>query len=840
MFDLIQSIIDVCHKFMELVYLRITTEIIIFGVLGFYLGYLIFKRLAATRLWFRLKRNNLSLVKLATSYEVSSGNLEDSFQKIIKQSARRLKANIASVWTVNETVGKMECAVIYNRMNNSFSDGAIANISDYPKFFSSVQRDRIHTINDLDNSKFATEFKDLLKGGDYKSILSTPVRVDGNLVALACHCHIGEVRKWTLEEQSFAASIADILAMSFYSAQKQKYSERIEILSRTIESSVDGMAILDAEGRFVYMNDAHAQIYGYEVGSELLGKTWEVLYETAEQEIIRNKHLPRLELGANVRINLDGLKKDGTKFPCEANLKCTKEGGIICICRDVSDLTKSKKFLRAVIDLDPNFIFVKDRAGRFTLANQAVAEAYGTTPEDLIGKTDADFNSSPEEVEHFRLDDLRVIDHGEELFIPEEMITDSKGAVRYLQTVKRPLRLSPNDDCRVLGVATDITRLRDLQSQLAHSQKMEAVGQLAGGIAHDFNNLLTGILGYASLIKTTDLNRVEREKIGIKLETAAERAAELTQKLLGFARKGKNRNVPIDLHSVIRETTSMIKRVFPKNIIIKQELADQPAVIKGDPTQIQQVVLNLAINARDAMTESLGGTEGGTLKIETRVLGSKIQVLFSDSGCGIPSEIRPKIFEPFFTTKPQQRGTGMGLAMVYGIVENHGGNVRFRSRKNRGTVFTVSFPAVNATELVETITTHTSISKGEGRILVVDDNQLVLSATAQMLTAMGYQVETADQGWAAIKRLKELKGGIDLIILDMIMPELSAEETFNRLKAIDPEIKVLLSTGYEANQSVQKLLNLGMAGFISKPYEMTALSKAVSKALQGPYLEAVG
>ncbi|MCB0319152.1 MAG: response regulator, partial [Bdellovibrionales bacterium] len=506
-----------------------------------------------------------------------------------------------------------------------------------------------------------------------------------------------------------------------------------------------------------------------------------------------------------------------------------------------TNLKKSKKFLRTIIDLDPNFIFVKDREGRFTLVNKAVADAYGTTPEKLVGKKDIDFNDQIQEVEHFREADIRVIVGNEELFIPEEEITDSGGNIRYLQTVKKPLRLSDEEESVVLGVSTDITKQKELQSQLFHAQKMEAVGQLAGGIAHDFNNLLTGILGYATLIKSKDLEDNEHFSIADKLIKAAERAAELTQKLLGFARKGKNQNIPINLHSIIEETVSMLDRIIEDNVRIKLDLSDFDPVIRGDPTQIQQVVLNLALNARDAMSESLGGTNGGVLNISTKFNKHNeekyVVLTFEDTGCGIPKSIQSRIFEPFFTTKPNRRGTGMGLAMVYGIVENHGGKISIKSITGEGTSFEIVFPCVKSDQKIMTLKKENNFLKGKGSIMVVDDNQIVLSVTADMLKALGYKVETANNGWQAIKKYKVLKNEIDLLILDLVMPDLGAEETFLQLQKINPKIKVMLSTGYEASQSVQKVLDLGMVGFIQKPYEMSKLSKAISSVLTSAAFE---
>ena len=239
----------------------------------------------------------------------------------------------------------------------------------------------------------------------------------------------------------------------------------------------------------------------------------------------------------------------------------------------------------------------------------------------------------------------------------------------------------------------------------------------------------------------------------------------------------------------------MLDRVFEENISIRQDLSSEVPIIKGDPTQIQQVFLNLAINARDSMTESLGGTKGGELLVSTQMVShsgrKSIKLSVSDKGCGIPEDVQRKIFEPFFTTKPLKRGTGMGLAMVYGIVENHGGEVTFTSEVGKGTTFNLFFPAADAAKKMHVVSREKEVIKGQGRILVVDDNEIVLNATADMLKVLGYQVETALNGWQAIKLFKELRSEIDLIILDMVMPELGAEETFAHLIKIDPNVKVI-------------------------------------------------
>ena len=520
---------------------------------------------------------------------------------------------------------------------------------------------------------------------------------------------------------------------------------------------------------------------------------------------------------------------------------------------NIKNASKSNKFLHAAIDINPNLVFIKDRKGRFLLANQAVAEIYGTTVENLIGKTDADFNPKLAEVNHFRNDDLEVIEKRIEKRIAEEPVTDASGKTRFFQTVKRPLTDPDTGEIVVLGVATDVTQLKKLQEQLHHSQKMEAIGQLAGGVAHDFNNILTGILGYAALLKNSHSSDKKVLQTAEFIEKHANRAGELTQKLLGFARKGKHRSIQIDLHTATEEALHLLSRTVEKNISLHVKLNAKNPYILGDPVQIQQIILNLAINSRDAMTAELGGTNGGQIILssanlnlepgdplleETLPPGNYVEFSVEDTGCGIPRDLLHRVFEPFFTTKDPERGTGMGLSMVYGIVKNHGGTIRIESNLLKGTTVRILLPSLKkkSRRISERKHIRDSIEvtrTGSGQILVVDDHSVIRDVTARMLRVLGYDVVTARDGIEAIRYYSENAQSVDLVILDMVMPRMGAKECFKEIKRIDPTVKAILCTGYVNNHAVEEIMREGLVGFMQKPYQIDKLSKVVSDALRG-------
>jgi PAS domain S-box-containing protein len=512
------------------------------------------------------------------------------------------------------------------------------------------------------------------------------------------------------------------------------------------------------------------------------------------------------------------------------------------------ELAKQRSFLRQVIDLNPNFIFAKDREGRFTLVNQAVAEAYGASVENMLGKTDADFNSNQEEVEWFRRGDLEVMDKLEEKFIPEEVITDAVGNRRWLQTIKRPIVSPDGAVTQMLGVATDITArkqaeeaLHRSEEQLRQSQKMEAVGKLAGGVAHDFNNLLTAINGHSELAlrRLHPDDPIYRKLEGIR--RAGERAAGLTRQLLAFSRKQIMQPKVLDLNQVIFEMNRMLQPLIGEDIDLFTKLTPNLGKVKADPGQIEQVLLNLTVNARDAMPR------GGKLMIETAnvyldeeyaglhasvVPGRYVMLAVSDTGCGMNAETRERIFEPFFTTKEVGKGTGLGLSTAYGIVKQSGGHIWVYSEVGRGTTFKVYLPCIDArTEELEMGADDNLMMAGTETVLLVEDEEMVREMAREILRESGYQVLEARHGQEALLVAEQHHGPIHVMLSDVVMPQMSGRELAEQLSPRRREMKVLYMSGYTDDAIVHHgVLDEGMA-FIEKPFTPLALARKLREVL---------
>jgi nitrogen-specific signal transduction histidine kinase/CheY-like chemotaxis protein len=376
----------------------------------------------------------------------------------------------------------------------------------------------------------------------------------------------------------------------------------------------------------------------------------------------------------------------------------------------------------------------------------------------------------------------------------------------------------------IQGIARDITDRKILEEHVRQSQKMEAIGVLAGGVAHDFNNLLTGILGHADLLRSTSIPEDEQKEAIATIIRSAERAADLTRQLLGFARRGKNRIAPVDLHNTIEEVTDLLSRTIDKRIRIVNELSAEQSCVPGDSTQLYQVLLNLALNARDAMPE------GGIIRFRTWKKRETLILRVEDTGTGISEEARNRIFEPFFTTKEAKKGTGMGLAMAYGIVKNHGGSITVESQPNKGTQFELALPLCATTDVASPSEPPAIISRG-GRVLIIDDEQIVRGVLLRMLRGLGYEAIEAEDARHAIEFYSEHWPKIDAVILDLNMPQMGGWECFAALREINPNLRAIISSGYGIDSAAEEIIQHRGILFLQKPYQLAQLATAMQRTL---------
>jgi PAS domain S-box-containing protein len=489
-----------------------------------------------------------------------------------------------------------------------------------------------------------------------------------------------------------------------------------------VEASLSAIVMVNQQGRIVLVNAQTEKLFGYS-REELIGHSVELLVP----ERFRGAHpADRAQFFAAPQVrsmgtdrNLFARRKDGSEFLVEIGLNPirTDEGVVVLTAivditerkRTEEELEKERRFLRQVIDIDPNFIFAKDREGRFTLVNQAVADAYGTTVEDLIGKTDADFNPNHEEVDFFHHMDLEVIDTLKERFIPEERLTDAQGKVRWLQTVKRPIIDKDGSANQVLGASTDITRrketeleLRQQRAELAHVTRIATMGELAASLAHELNQPLTAILSNAQaaqrFLAANPGNMDEVLDILKDIVQDNNRAGEIIRRMRALVKKEEIEFTAVDLASVIRDVVLLVHSdATLHNIHVALELHPDLPTGRGDKVQLQQVMLNLLLNAFDAMKDCPAHERQVIVWAKPDAAGM-VKVAVRDRGIGLSREKVDKIFEPFYTTK--RDGLGMGLSISRSIVEAHGGRLWAENNADRGATF--SFTVAAASGLVAT------------------------------------------------------------------------------------------------------------------------------------------
>jgi DNA-binding response OmpR family regulator/signal transduction histidine kinase len=433
----------------------------------------------------------------------------------------------------------------------------------------------------------------------------------------------------------------------------------------------------------------------------------------------------------------------------------------------------------------------------------------------------------------------------------EFRILDKDGNTKWFRcSLQVTERNEKNEPLLIVGVNVDITKehsmlntIRQQEESLGQSRKLKAMGQLTGGIAHDFNNMLATILGFAELL-SEDLKDDEEHSYYCKnITDTCERAATLTNQLLTFSRKQSKQNTVIDLHVLILNTLDLLKHSLGKNVLLKHNLEAKEHFIMGEDSQLQNIFLNMGFNARDAMPD------GGTLEIKTEnvSIGTKDSLLLpveleegnyvvlhiSDSGVGMEKEVLGKIFEPFFTTKRAGKGTGLGLSTTYGTINAHNGSIYAESTPGEGTVFHIYFPVsdLKPSEMNSEVETGSNKNVGSGTVLVIDDEEAIRRMLIKTLSYVGYDVLEASSGKEGIQLYQENIEKVSVVILDVIMPEMDGVKVYKELKKIHPDVAVLISTGYASNKQTIALKEMGVEGFLKKPYKQSELVKAVHNIL---------
>jgi PAS domain S-box-containing protein len=618
-----------------------------------------------------------------------------------------------------------------------------------------------------------------------------------------------------------------------------------------------GLFCSTPDGQILDVNPALIQLLGYPDRGALLQVNSTALYARSED---RRLFQSRLAEESVVRdCEFDMLRADGRVMSMRVHGRAIRdasgriqsyEGGV----EDITDqrqlaearthaeeaLRQNLGLLRSVIEGTTDAIFIKDLKGRYLLANAAAAALLHVAPEDMIGRDDAEL-FSPEKAHLIVAADRAVVATGETR-VYEEVLAIEKGQPQIFLSSKGVFRDRGGQVAGVFGISRDVTKFRDLESQLRQSQKMEAVGRLAGGIAHDFNNMLSAILSNADLLEEDlavgDARREEVKEIIL----AARRAAGLTRQLLAFSRQQVLEPRVIDLNDVVAGVEKMLRRIIGEDIDLETRLAPDLGSIKADPGQLEQVLMNLAVNARDAMPE------GGKLTLETAPVdltdayaakhagvapGSYIMVAVCDTGCGMDADTKARMFEPFFTTKEQGKGTGLGLATVHGIVNQSGGFVWVYSELNQGTTFKVYLPRVSAVSPARPTPTSSVAQspRGDETILFVEDEDALRRIGREILVRQGYTILAAASGTEALAIAAAHRDPIDMIATDVVMPGMSGTELVGTLRAGHPEAAVLYMSGYTDDAVVRHgIVEPGMA-FLQKPFSAGTLARKVRDVL---------
>ena len=650
---------------------------------------------------------------------------------------------------------------------------------------------------------------------------------------------------WDRIEAVIGAALAIVFLLAAFGIFYRRSGRTLRQLAAIVGSSDDAISSLTLGGTMLSWNPGAERMYGY-TAYEVIGLPASILMPPSRYHEL-SEYLERLRQGGGTeRFDTTRLHKDGRQLDVTVTLTPIKDAtgavtGIAAGARNItgqnrveSALRRSEENYRQLFEQHPSPLWVcHPETLAFLAVNDAAIATYGYSREEFLGMTTDQLHPVEEQELHRRLmgDSARgrVIGGAWKHRKKDGTVIDVAVSSNRIEFENGPARLAGSQD---------VTTQRRLEEQLRQVQKMEAIGSLAGGIAHDFNNILMVIRGYSAILLKTLSDEKHQHQVR-QIDEAAERAAELTHQMLAFSRQQVLKPEVTDVNAVIVDALVLLERVLGEDITLECDLDPELRTVLVDRGQLSQVILNMAANARDAMDD------GGTLSVRTENVdleavpsrpdvapGSYVVLRITDTGVGMDDATQARAFDPFFTTKEQ--GTGLGLATVYGIVNQSGGHVAVLSEPGYGTTFEVYFPRVDAKVMNAVSPAGPEVLSGNETILVVEDTDTVRALVAQTISSYGYTVLEASNGAEAIELAAQHAGSIDLLLTDVVMPEMNGRELAERLVADYPGLKVLFTSGYPADAVLRRGIATHEAAFIGKPYPMETLALKLREVLGQP------
>jgi PAS domain S-box-containing protein len=666
---------------------------------------------------------------------------------------------------------------------------------------------------------------------------SEQVTYEGDLVTGAF-----EVHAFRTAPGEMAAAFQDVSLTRRANAALAREKDRLAV---TLRSIGDAVIVTDAGGFITLMNRVAAQVTGWssaEAEGGPLGQVFRTLSERTGEPEESPVHLALRGADAGLARRAFLLARDGTRRPISHRASRIEDAsgavsGAVLVFRDETEdrarerqLAESEARYRSVVRSIPVVQWATDLDGRFTHSEGLALSVMGLRPGEVVGRTVAEVYA----------DNPAVLADFERALAGEAFASENRLVGRVFESHWGPLRGESGELLGVAGIAQDVTAQRQLQDQVQRGQKLESVGRLAGGVAHDFNNLLTVILGCADELSELVGDDVAlREPVEQILE-ASRRARDVTRQLLAFARREVIAPRPLRLDQVLRAAEPLLRRVLGEDVELALSTPDEPWHVQGDPAQLEQVLLNLTVNARDAMPV------GGRVEIALRnarivradagrpddAPGDWVRLRVEDQGTGMTPEVKAHLFEPFFTTKPHGKGTGLGLATVYGIVTQAGGHIHVESEAGRGTAFEICLPRTTAA-VPAPLPRVDAPRPGRERVLVVEDDAQVRALTVRVLEGAGYRVVVASSGAEALALDQRSAAPIELVVTDVVMPGLSGRAVVDRLRERHPGLPALFVSGYSGDVIAQRGVIEAGFHFLPKPFTPAGLLEQIRRVLDG-------